>query len=236
MEVPGVLDEERPLLGVEHLEPLVDSHLRLVRLHLAEVGIDRSVERDGIADHGLQIDTHALVVRGPEAGHGPVEEARPGEGAVRDGLHVAAGRDVAEPVEGRELRHQARHPLGDVGPIGLFVVTADEASQGNAPGLRRRVGEAEAPERDRDPDHVAVPGQPPLRFPHGVEAEVVALPLRPDAVELHPQGVRLEDVGTLLVVERVQQHRDAVVDVDLLAFVETHSHLGRVVLAHEDDV
>jgi len=90
LEVARVLDEEGSLLREEHLEPLVDRHLRLVRLHLAEVRVDRAVQRDGIPDHGLQVQAQAPVRGVPERRNLGVEEAGTGERAVRNRLDVPA--------------------------------------------------------------------------------------------------------------------------------------------------
>src|SRR5213596_2457672 len=171
-----------------------------------------------------------------EAGHVRFEKACAREGAIGNHLQVASGGDIEQPLERRELRHESRHSLRDVRPVGLFVVATDEAAEGDPPALRRGAREAEAPERDGDADHIAVRREPRIRAPYGVEAVVVVLPFRADAVELDAARVRLEEVGALLVAECVQQNHDAVVDVDLLALGEAGPHLGRVVLADKDDV
>ena len=99
-EEVGVLEEERPLLREEDLEALVDGHLRLVGLDLAEVGVDGEVQGDRVARHQLHVDAGAALVRA-RVGRGiRIEEARPGERAVGDDLDVAAGRDVGDAVGG----------------------------------------------------------------------------------------------------------------------------------------
>ena len=55
LEIARVLDEERSLLGEEHLEALVDGHLRIIGLDLAEVRVDSCVEGQGVAHHQLGV-------------------------------------------------------------------------------------------------------------------------------------------------------------------------------------
>ena len=61
LEEAGVLHEERALLRKVHLEPLVDGHLGLVRLHLAEIGTDGDVEREGVLDDHFAVDPRASL-------------------------------------------------------------------------------------------------------------------------------------------------------------------------------
>jgi len=73
-------------------------------------------------------------------------------------------------------------------------------------------------------------------LPHGIEAVVVVLPLGHDAIELHAERIRLEQVRALAVVEGVEVHRDGVVDRDLFPFRQPGTDLRRIVPADEHDV
>ena len=56
LEDAATLEEEVALLGKEHFVALVDRDLRLVRLDLAEVRIDRRVDGEGVAQHQLGVE------------------------------------------------------------------------------------------------------------------------------------------------------------------------------------
>ena len=91
IKVAGVLEEERPPLGKEDLEALVDSHLRLIGFNLAEVRIRRDVEGEGVMKHNLRIDAAAKVGVCLDLWNGRVEKARASKKAVRNNLNVATG-------------------------------------------------------------------------------------------------------------------------------------------------
>ena len=139
LEVAGILEEERPLLGEEHLETLVDRDLRLVRFDLAEVRVGGEVDR-----HASCATIFASRPTRPSAllsNVAVVEEARAGEGAVRDQLDVASRRHTRQPVAVGELRREAADRAGDARPERLLVVDRDPAHQRDAPRpARRRTG------------------------------------------------------------------------------------------------
>ena len=56
---PAVFEKERTLLGKEHLETLIDRHLRFVRFDLAEIRVQGEIEGERIARHDLRIDAGA---------------------------------------------------------------------------------------------------------------------------------------------------------------------------------
>ena len=64
VEQAHALHEERPLLREEHREALVDLDLERVALDLAEVGIDRAVERDAGRDAELAAGADVVLVVG----------------------------------------------------------------------------------------------------------------------------------------------------------------------------
>src|SRR5439155_19897335 len=98
-EKVGILGEERSLFRIEDLVALVDRHLQVIGLNLAEVGIDRGVERERIAKHRLGIQTEASRFRLGEGGEFRVEVARTGKGAVVYQLRVVTRRGPADAVE-----------------------------------------------------------------------------------------------------------------------------------------
>ena len=62
LEESRVLDEERPPLGEDDLVPLVDGHLRLVGFDLAEIGIERGIQRVRFVEHQLRVETPPELV------------------------------------------------------------------------------------------------------------------------------------------------------------------------------
>src|SRR4030095_9314401 len=56
-EISGVLLKKRSLLGKENLESLVDSDLRFVGLHLAEIRIDSCVQDEAVLQKHLGVET-----------------------------------------------------------------------------------------------------------------------------------------------------------------------------------
>ena len=101
LEIAGVLQEERSLLGKEHFEALVDGDLRLVGFHLAEIGIDREVERHRIVRDDLRVDAGARG--GIALEDRPVEEPRTSERPIGNELDVVSWRDALKTVPVREL-------------------------------------------------------------------------------------------------------------------------------------
>ena len=174
-EEVGVLEEERPLLGKEDLEALVDGDLRLVRLDLAEVGVQREVEGHGVARHQLHVEAGAALVLARVADVS-VEEAGAGERAVGNELDVAARRDAGDAVGGGELGDEAVDPLRVAGPeVGLRVRSgSSRTSETPHSCAGRPTGKRSDLEGHRDQHDVAVGGQPALRAPLRVEAVVLA--------------------------------------------------------------
>ena len=236
VEEVGVLEEERPLLREEDLEALVDRHLRLVGLDLAEVGVDGEVEGDRVARHQLHVDAGAALVLAHVGCGVRIEEARPGEGAVGQDLDVAAGRDVGDAVGGGELGDEPAHALRAARPVVGLVVRPDRPHQRQAPLLRAGAILDREPQRlegHGDQHHVAVVGQLPPRIPLRVEAEVLAEGFRDDAVALDAERRREEEVGALPVVERVEIDPDHVVRAEVLALLHAGADVAARLRADE---
>ena len=127
LKIAGVFEEERAAFGEKHLEALVDGHLRVVRFHLAEVGVDRDIESQGFVKHGLDVHAQARVSPGEEAGRVrvAVQIAGPGESAVGNDANVAARRDAFDSFEFAELLNKAGDAVGNVGPEGGLVAAGD---------------------------------------------------------------------------------------------------------------
>ena len=209
LEVAGIFEEERPLLGKEHLETLVDRHLRLVRFHLAEVRIRSEIDRDDVVRDDFRVEADAAVRLAIE--RTLVQEARGGERAVRNQLDVASWRYTGQPVHVRHLRRKAADRVCDARPERLLVVGRDAAHQRDAPrpALGRR--ESEALERNREGHDIAEVRQAALRLPDGIEAHVVVLPFGRDPVRLDPERIREELVAALVIVEGVEDDGDEIV-------------------------
>ena len=100
-------DEEGAALGEELLERR-EVHERRVDIHLAEVRIDRAVEREVRGDPVLQVEPGpAEVVRPPVERIPPGARGRGGAAAheVGEQLHPPRGGDVPEPEEVGEARY-----------------------------------------------------------------------------------------------------------------------------------
>ena len=93
-EVVAVFKEERALFGEEDLEALVDGDLRLIRLNLAEVGINGGIEYEAVAQDelGVQSDIgfECASFEDRVSGIALINVAKGAERAVGIELHVAA--------------------------------------------------------------------------------------------------------------------------------------------------
>src|SRR5579872_2611743 len=59
----GVFEKKRALFRKEHGEPFIHGHLRLVRFHLAEIGIHSRIENESIVKDKFTIDTTCALKR-----------------------------------------------------------------------------------------------------------------------------------------------------------------------------
>src|SRR5260370_39069682 len=55
-EEPCVFDEKRPFLRKKNSEALINGELRIVRFHLAEIRVQRDVERQRIFSHEFSME------------------------------------------------------------------------------------------------------------------------------------------------------------------------------------
>src|SRR2546421_12610585 len=60
LKVVGILQKERALLRKVDLETLIDSDLRVVRLDLAEIGMQRRIDDERVAQHEFRIESGAV--------------------------------------------------------------------------------------------------------------------------------------------------------------------------------
>ena len=124
LEGRGVLEEERPLLREEQVEPRqVD--LFLVDFHLREVGVDGDVEREVGTDSPLEVAADLELV--VDLILGPQEVLVRRAERVGDHLDVAAGRHVEAGQLGGQ-RHAVDVPAArDRRQVDLLVLVADVA-------------------------------------------------------------------------------------------------------------
>ncbi len=236
LEVARVLGEERSLLREEDLEALVHRHLRIVGLDLAEVRVDRRIDRQPVPDDHLGVHADppvSLVAKGRPTG---IEEASPRPNRVGVDLDVAPGRDPRKSTQRAELRDETLNTLGNVGPVHLFVVALNHTPDRDPPGLRLLVLEAQTPEGDRHADDVAVGRQPAFGGPHGIEAQVLLLAFGQYSIPLNSERIRCEDVRMLEVEERVEVDGHLIIGVDVLPARDRGTHLFPFILADEHDI
>ena len=155
LKVGRVLDEERPLLREEHLEPLVDRHLRFIGFDLAEIRVQRQVDGECILHDDLAVDACPSGGVSDESRLGVIQEPGARERAVRDEQHVAARRNLPQTRRGRELLPETRNPSRDVRPERRLIVPSDHTRNRDTPLVLAGVGEPQALERDRHPHHEA---------------------------------------------------------------------------------
>ena len=261
------LQEERPQLRVEEREALVDLDLRLVRLDLREVGVERHVQRQ-IGGHAV-LDAQAHLAQRasvPEAAGAGVERAGLQARERGQELEVAAPRQTGQAFEDPHLRQLSRDVGRDGRPDQRLGLLADVAADLEAPAVHpdrgsRRIAQAlerdghlrrppvldEAPAcfEQRVPGEIAAdaesggegpaaraPAAPACSAPPASSATAARSAARPpdaaaaprrrragvhDGVVLHAVSVHGEQVGALLIAERVEQHRHAVVGPPLVA-------------------
>ena len=208
----STLDEEAALLLEEGLEGRQIDDGR-VDLGLAEVGVDRDVERHAAADACLQIepggsdDTRAVVewisrfVRGDEF------TARRG---IRHNFKMAAGTNEIEADQVRHPRGETAVFLGNVlEPVG-FVFAPDESRHVEAPGLVLRGREAQLRKRDAELGRPALIVDRDGRSPDGVPRAVFAGVVGNDRITLHARGAHDEFGAGQMVVPRIEENRHGI--------------------------
>ena len=214
LEDTRVLEEELALLGQEQVEAR-QVHDLVVGFHLREVGVGGEVEHEAGAHLPLGVGAHRRVVVARQRAVVLPLQVRAHE-AVRLQLQVQArvleagkAQQVARPAHAVEPALGA----GPRAPQRLLALPANEALHVEAPRLGavvRRV--AQAAKRDRELRRPALGraarGDPPHRAPVGVVARALVAHQR---LELRAVRVGGEQERVPVVVERVDQDRDAVV-------------------------
>ena len=232
------VEEEWALLGEEQRLARVEDDLAGVGFNLGEVGIDRTVQREVVADSPPEIaaDTRMLGVVAPRRSCG----SRPARRALSD-----LGGDVEDqsaPQLGETLkRPRLTQERGVVAPSRRPAVFAprvlDRPHRIEAPRLRIGALILEALERHAHLDFVAVLGEPSLRLEDEVGVEIGKLAAvrapRPTArlvvldqraIRLHAERIDAEHDRLTAVVERPDEQLDAVVAEDLVTIAKRGMH------------
>ena len=219
---------------------MIHRHLWVVRFNLAEIRVQRHVERQRVLGNEFRIESGAVLEDIAEAGSRAVrwliQKVTGRQQPIGNQLNIAARRNMLESADWRELLGKALHPLRHIGPIVVLALAQNRAIEGHAPCLLRLVRKTQALERNGEPDDVAVPRQASFGVPYRIEAEVVALTFRINCVLLNSQRVRKIVVGAMLVMEGVQEDSDAIVLVQILALGEVRAHRTGRISALEHDV
>ena len=235
LERPHPLHEERPLLRVEDRKALVHLHLEGVALHLAEVGVDRALDRGRRREPVLDREPGVRFRVGGTEGVGAHPRLVPRVGGARDHLEGERLLHVVERHGGVALDEALAGR--DVGPGGRHSETAHATPEQDAhPDLAAAL---EANGGEGQPDLDVVPlGRPPARaLPHPVGGRVLARARRRQDVGLHAGGVDEEIVRALAVADRVEAQAHPVVVPELVATAERAADLGRLgVQAPEGEV
>src|SRR5229473_3536501 len=167
--------------------------------------------------------------------HGLIQKVIAGEQAVRNELHVAAGRNVIDPADRFELLRNSLHALRDVGTIIVLALAQNDAGECKTPGLLRCMWKTQALEGDRKPHDVAVRRQPAFIIPESVKTVIVGLPFGIYGVLLNTERIRIEDISAVVVAKGIEQNADAVVLVHVLTLGQMRANLA-IVVAHENHV
>ena len=207
------LDEEGPVLGQELLERR-QVHERGVDLDLAEVGVHRRVQGEVGGHAVLEVQPRApeIVARFVEGIRGVTglpEGAAPH--AVGEELEPLRRRDVAQPGQVSEARHEPAFRLPDERPHGEFVLAQNGPHEADAPDLVRGAREAQLRERDtvlgRPAERVHAGGDLPHGIPRVVGEVAVVAELE---IVLHPQRIDVEPEGGAMVVVGVDEDAEVV--------------------------
>jgi hypothetical protein len=205
-----VLEEERAPFWKLDLEALVDGHLWLVGLDLAEVRVVGEVEHHTVAQHELRIEADVILgvlVEARAARERLVEHVVAAHERERNELDISARRDVAHARERRGLVQPAVDRLRVRRPMGLLAEPRNLALELDSPRLLAGLREAHGPERNGHQHDVARVGQRCVGVPDGFVGflEVAAACLRPARVPLHADRARAECVRRAHVIEGVDQ-------------------------------
>ena len=214
IEDSRVLQEKIPLLGKEETESR-EVHLFVVGLYLCEVGIERGIEHESGPDLVLCVESHIELPVGIEPSEA-VPCLRRAAQYIRFEFQVhACARQIVEPLQVSCTAHAVK-PLvvpRPGPPQHVLVLTADAAEHVETPhggsGVRRISQRAERNREFRRPTvGRSLCGYTPHAAP--VDVHLAAL-IRDQRIELGAVGIRGEDHRVTMVVECVEQDRDAVV-------------------------
>jgi len=129
---PRPLHEERSLLPEKRLERREVEHRR-IGLDLAEVRIDRGVERQVRRDAVLHVAARGQVLRATDPRSGELRHVLGHD--VGGGLEPARCLEVVEPGDLPELRHEPRLGLTEQGPAHALGVAIQIAIDRQAEGV-----------------------------------------------------------------------------------------------------
>ena len=236
VEEAHAFHEERPLLGEEDRESLIDRDLEGIALDLAEVGIDRGVERHARRDAELAAGADVRVV----IGGAPRRRRRlallpHAVGHARQHFNEAARLQVAED----NVRRTIEHPLArqHLRPRVRHAGAADLAEEHQAHAHRVAALEAQCLQRHLDLDDVAIARRLRDAVPHDVRIELLAGCRGVDRVHLAAARIREEVIRRLAGARRIEAHRDPVVAERAVAAADVGADLvGLVVEAVEGEV
>src|SRR6266851_868947 len=234
-----IFNEERPLLREKNREALVDGDLRVVRFHLAEIRVQRGVERQRILGHKFRIESGTMLEFIQEAWRAAarlIQKVVVGQQPIRNELNVPPWRHILQAGKRRKLLRQSFHAPRDARPIVEFTFAENYAIQRHSPGLLRIARKPQAFERNRKEDNVAVAGDAARVIPQRVEAEVVSLPFGVDRIGLHPERIGVKVIRAVKIPKGVQQHTHAVILIGGLALRKMRSDLARFIAANEDGI
>ncbi len=233
--------EERAPLREEQREGRVRVDLGDVGLYLAEIGVERGLggesDRERVAQTERRLGVRIIVAEVA----GRIVEVLPRTGGRRrDGreeLQRATRTNAPNPRQGPPLAGEALLAAGRRRPCVLVAAVArPRAPERGPPDLLGPVGEAQALERHRHLDDVAVIGDRALALVDDVEAVVLAGGLREARVALHSRGVGKQVVGPGGVPVGVEQDPEVVVLPDLVAVADAGPERGGVVVGDESQV
>src|SRR5690606_1278682 len=142
------LEEERPLLREEQSEALVDGDLRRVGLDLAEVRVDRRIERQvAEAEPEVRTELGVRILALEGAGDGIAQAVRR---CCHERLYLDhdAALEIVQSADRTRLQQEARIRASHVGPRVLVAGALHGSLDLESPALHLRAGEAQALERD----------------------------------------------------------------------------------------
>ena len=227
----GPLEKERTQLWEKQGESLIHFDLRLVGLDLREVGVERHVGNQVRRHAVLDVDTPLGRRVAQDVTGRRIERAESHRGERRQNLEVAAGRQPGHAFEDAHLREEASDVARNGRPDHGLVLALDASNDLKPPAVHHVAGPlriAEALEGNRDFGREPVLNKPTgtgeQRIPGPVTArdateaatttsaaKASAAARADDRVALDAVAVDRENVGSLLVQERIEVNREVVV-------------------------